>query len=48
MGVDEMKTIAGWMNEVAQAHEDEALQARIAAEVKELCASFPAPGVPVG
>ncbi len=46
MGTDEMTQIAGWMNEVAQAHEDGALQSRIAGQVKELCASFPAPGLP--
>ncbi len=47
MGVQQMTQLAGWMNEVAQSHEDETLQARIAGEIKELCAQFPAPGLPL-
>lgn len=45
MGPDEMKRIAGWIAQVVSNPEDEALQARIAGEVRELCASFPAPGL---
>ncbi len=45
MGEAEMKQIAAWMNEVVAAPEDEAAQARIAGEVRELCAKFPAPGI---
>ena len=45
MGESEMKTIAGWLDEVIQHHEDEALHARVAAQVKELCDGFPAPGL---
>ena len=41
----EMKTIAGWIDEVVGAPEDTALANRIAGEVAELCAGFPAPGV---
>jgi glycine hydroxymethyltransferase len=48
MGVAEMKRIAAWMDEVAQAVADEARVARIAAEVAEMCAAFPAPGVAPG
>ncbi len=47
MGVEQMKQLAGWMNEVALNHEDETLQSRIAGQVKELCADFPAPGLRV-
>lgn len=47
MGPGEMKLLAGWMNEVVDAPEDEVLINRIAGEVKELCDSFPAPGLPV-
>jgi glycine hydroxymethyltransferase len=45
MGVAEMDRIAAWMDEVAQHATDEARIARIAGEVKELCAKFPAPGI---
>lgn len=45
MGVAEMKQIAAWMTEVAAHHEDEAVLARIAGEVRELCSKFPAPGL---
>ncbi len=45
MGVDEMKRLGDWMQQVVAAPDDEALQARIAGEVAELCEAFPAPGV---
>jgi glycine hydroxymethyltransferase len=45
MGAAEMKRIAAWMDAVVSAHEDEALITRTAAEVRELCAAFPAPGI---
>jgi len=45
LGVAEMATLAGWMDEVAQHLGDEARLGRIAAAVKELCAGFPAPGL---
>jgi len=45
MGPDEMKRLADWMQQVVAAPEDEALHGRVAAEVADLCASFPAPGV---
>ena len=46
MGVADMKQLAGWMDEVANSHEDEALLARIAGEVREVCGKHPAPGLP--
>jgi glycine hydroxymethyltransferase len=46
MGPAEMKKLAGWMDEVAKT-QDEAVLARIAGEVKELCKGFPAPGLSV-
>jgi glycine hydroxymethyltransferase len=46
MGPAEMQRTAAWMDEVAQHMTDEALLTRIAGQVKELCASFPAPGLP--
>jgi glycine hydroxymethyltransferase len=42
----EMRQIAAWIDEVAQAPTDAARHARIAGEVRELCARFPAPGLP--
>ena len=47
MGAAEMTKLAEWMDRVVQAPEDEALLAKVAGEVKELCSSFPAPGLPV-
>ncbi|MCU0693424.1 MAG: serine hydroxymethyltransferase, partial [Polyangiaceae bacterium] len=46
MGSDEMKSIASWMDQVVQRHEDETTLSRIAGEVREVCNAFPAPGVP--
>ena len=46
MGVDEMARLAGWMDEVVQNVEDEKVIDRVAGEVKELCQSFPPPGIP--
>jgi glycine hydroxymethyltransferase len=43
----EMKRIARWIDEVCQAPADEARLERIAQEVRELCAAFPAPGIRV-
>ena len=45
MGTAEMARLAGWMDEVVKAPEDEAVIRRIAGEVAELCKSFPAPGI---
>jgi len=41
----EMKQIAAWMDRVVSAPSDASLHARIANEVRELCATFPAPGI---
>ena len=46
MGEDEMRRIAAWMDEVVASPEDEDVTKRVAAEVKDLCADFPAPGIP--
>jgi glycine hydroxymethyltransferase len=43
----EMEQIATWMDAVVSRPEDEELIARVAGEVKELCARFPAPGIAV-
>jgi glycine hydroxymethyltransferase len=47
MGRDEMLRLADWMNQVVSAPADNQLSERVAGEVKELCASFPPPGIPV-
>ncbi|HEX4340082.1 MAG TPA: serine hydroxymethyltransferase [Polyangiaceae bacterium] len=47
MGPAEMAKLAGWMDAVVSAPDDEKLIERVAAEVKECCASFPAPGIRV-
>ena len=44
-GVAEMAQIAKWMSSIVEDHENEALLDGIAAEVRELCAQFPAPGI---
>jgi len=43
----EMARIAAWIDEVCAAPSDDARKRRIAGEVRELCAHFPAPGLPV-
>ena len=45
MGKDVMLHIAEWIDRVTQAPGDEAGLAKIAAEVKDLCAKYPAPGI---
>lgn len=47
MGPDEMKRLARWMDEVVTSPEDEAVLKRVEREVCEMCAAFPAPGIPV-
>lgn len=47
MKVAEMQRLAGWIDAVVKAPGDEALLARIAGEVRELCKGFPAPGIRV-
>jgi glycine hydroxymethyltransferase len=45
MGVSEMARIGAWMDEVITHPDDEARLAEVAAQVRELCRSFPAPGI---
>jgi glycine hydroxymethyltransferase len=45
MGEAEMKQIAVWMDAAVSAPTDAALHEKIAGEVRELCAKFPAPGI---
>ena len=45
MGADEMVRLADWIATVVADPADATAQARIAAEIEALCASFPAPGV---
>ncbi len=47
MGTDAMKKLAGWIDRVVRAPDNEAELDKIAADVKELCASFPPPGIRV-
>ncbi len=43
----EMRQVAAWIDEVLAAPEDEAVASRVQAEIRELCQSFPAPGLTV-
>jgi glycine hydroxymethyltransferase len=45
MGAAEMVKLATWMDAVVSAPGDDKLIERVAGEVKECCASFPAPGI---
>jgi glycine hydroxymethyltransferase len=45
MGVEEMGRIAGWIDQIVSAPEDESLAAAVAGEIAELCRAFPAPGI---
>jgi glycine hydroxymethyltransferase len=45
MAEAEMRQIAAWMDAVVSAPSDAALHERIAGEIRELCAKFPAPGI---
>jgi glycine hydroxymethyltransferase len=45
MGVDVMLRIADWIDGVARTPADDAFLAKTAAEVRELCAKYPAPGI---
>ncbi len=45
MGTDVMAQLAAWIDRVTQAPSDEASLAKIAGEVKEVCAKYPAPGL---
>jgi len=41
----EMKQIAAWMAQVVAAPADAAVHGKVAGEIRELCAKFPAPGI---
>ncbi|MCB9557610.1 MAG: serine hydroxymethyltransferase [Deltaproteobacteria bacterium] len=45
MGLEQMKQLGHWIDQVVAAPEDETVIARIRGEVIELCAQFPAPGL---
>ncbi len=45
MGTAEMKRIGAWIDDVISHADDEARLAKVAAEVRELCRGFPAPGI---
>ncbi|HWL84256.1 MAG TPA: serine hydroxymethyltransferase [Polyangiaceae bacterium] len=47
MGKDVMVKIAEWMDRVVAAPENEELITKVASEVRELCAGYPAPGLRV-
>lgn len=47
-GVSEMQAVARWIGEAAEAVEDPSRLARIGDAVRDLCNSFPAPGIPLG
>ena len=47
MGKPEMAKLAEWIDRVVANHTDEAVITKVAAEVKELCSKFPAPGLRV-
>jgi glycine hydroxymethyltransferase len=41
-----MKRLANWMADVVEDVENDSRINRVAAEIKELCDQFPAPGIP--
>jgi glycine hydroxymethyltransferase len=43
----EMKKIAEWIDRVVSAPEDESVVSKTAAEIKDVCKAFPAPGIPL-
>ncbi|HEX9712267.1 MAG TPA: serine hydroxymethyltransferase [Actinomycetota bacterium] len=45
LGQAEMVRVAGWIDRVIAGHEDEELLEQVRGEVRELCASFPVPGI---
>jgi glycine hydroxymethyltransferase len=45
MGKDEMVKLAGFIDRVVSAIDDQATIAKVEAEVREVCRSFPAPGI---
>ena len=47
MKESDMVKIADWFNQVVSIHDDEAALAKVAGEVREFCAAFPAPGISI-
>jgi glycine hydroxymethyltransferase len=47
MGKDEMRRLAAWMDQVVTNVADDKVIEKVAAEVSEMCRSFPAPGITV-
>ncbi len=47
MKESDMLKIADWFNQVVSIHDDEAALAKVAGEVREFCAAFPAPGISI-
>ncbi len=47
MGKAEMIQLAAWIDRVVAGHTDEALFAKVAGEVREVCSKFPAPGLKI-
>ncbi len=47
IGKDVMPKLAEWMDKVVSAPADEALHAKVFAEVKDTCAKYPAPGLTI-
>ena len=45
MGTDVMIRVAEWIDRVARSPADEAVLTKVAAEVKDVCAKYPAPGL---
>jgi glycine hydroxymethyltransferase len=43
----EMAEVAAWIDKVVSATDDDGLTERVAGEIRELCAKFPAPGISV-
>ncbi|MGH2705582.1 MAG: serine hydroxymethyltransferase [Actinomycetota bacterium] len=48
MRQQEMRRIAAWIDQIVGAPDDEALAARAADEIREMCAAFPPPGIGIG
>ncbi len=42
-----MALVAEWMDRVLASPDDESVATRVKAEIRELCAKFPAPGISV-
>jgi glycine hydroxymethyltransferase len=45
-GTEECRTVAGYIADILEAPDDEAVRTRIAGDVREMMAHYPLPGVP--